>query len=62
MNTIIANNYKSNVYIVDFLNIFSDFREIKYKKDNIDFHSVKHCNKEQDTYDFFKLFFSKYID
>lgn len=50
------------VYVVDFLNIFSDFREIKYKKDNIDFHSVKHLNKEQDTYDFFKLFFSKYID
>jgi hypothetical protein len=50
------------VYIVDFLNIFSDFREIKYKKENIDFHSVKHSNKEQDTYDFFKLFFSKYID
>ena len=62
MDRIIAKNYKSNVYIVDFLNIFSDFREIKYKKDNIDFHSVKHCNKEQDTYDFFKLFFSKYID
>jgi hypothetical protein len=62
MNRIIAKDYKSNVYIVDFLNIFSDFREIKYKKDNIDFHSVKHCNKEQDTYDFFKLFFSKYID
>lgn len=53
---------KQTVYVVDFLNIFSDFREIKYKKDNIDFHSVKHCNKEQDTYDFFKLFFSKYID
>ena len=62
MNRIIAKNYKSNVYIVDFLNIFSDFREIKYKKDNIDFHSVKHCNKEQYTYYFFKLFFSKYID
>jgi len=53
---------KPTVYIVDFLNIFSDFREIKYKKDNIDFHSVKHSNKEQDTYDFFKLFFTKYID
>jgi hypothetical protein len=53
---------KQTVYVVDFLNIFSDFREIKYKKDNVDFHSVKHCNKEQDTYDFFKLFFSKYID
>ena len=52
----------STVYIVDFFNIFSDFREIKYKKQNIDFHSVKHNNKEQDTYDFFKLFFSRYID
>lgn len=50
------------VYIVDFLNIFSDFREIKYKKDNIDFHSVKHSNKEKDTYDFFNLFFTKYIN
>ena len=60
-------NYKEKVidqkvYIVDFLNIFSDFREIKYKKYDIDFHSVKHCNKEQDTYDFFNLFFTKYIE
>lgn len=53
---------EKKVYIVDFLNIFSDFREIKYKKDNIDFHSVKHSNKEKDTYDFFNLFFTKYID
>lgn len=51
-----------NLYIIDFLNIFSDFREIKYKMENIDFHSVKHDNKEKDTYDFFKLFFTKYID
>lgn len=50
------------IYIIDFLNIFSDFREIKYKKQNVDFHSVKHMNKEKDTYDFFKLFFTKYID
>lgn len=48
-------------YVCDFLNIFSDFREIKYKKENIDFHCVKHNNKEQDTVDFFDLFFSKYI-
>jgi hypothetical protein len=48
-------------YIVDFLNIFSDFREIKYKKSNIDFHNVKHHNKMQDTIDFFDLFFTKYI-
>ena len=45
-------------YIIDFLNIFSDYREIIYKKKNIDFHSVKHNNKEQDTIGFFKLFFS----
>ena len=49
-------------YIIDFLNIFSDYREIIYKKKNIDFHSVKHNNKEQDTIGFFKLFFTKYID
>ena len=55
-------NKVGKVYIVDFLNIFSDFREIKYKKENIDFHSVKHSNKEKDTYDFFNLFFTKYID
>jgi hypothetical protein len=53
---------KQTVYIIDFLNIFSDFREIKYKKYNIDFHSVKHLNKIKDTYDFFELFFTKYID
>jgi hypothetical protein len=76
MNKIIAKNYKTiisnnikkdllikkpTIYIIDFLNIFSDFREIKYKKYNIDFHSIKHSNKKQDTYDFFKLFFTKYI-
>jgi hypothetical protein len=67
--TIINNNIKKNslikkptVYIIDFLNIFSDFREIKYKKTNIDFHSIKHSNKENDTYEFFKLFFTKYIE
>jgi len=46
MNKIIAKNYKTiisnnikkdllikkpTIYIIDFLNIFSDFREIKYK-------------------------------
>ena len=53
---------KSKVYIVDFFNIFSDFREIKYKRYNIDFHVIKHTNKIKDTYDFFELFFTKYID
>lgn len=51
----------SPIYIIDFLNVFSDFREIKYKSSNIDFHSVKHENKEQDTIDFFLVFFTKYI-
>lgn len=50
------------IYVVDFLNIFSDYREIKYKKENVDFHSVKHANKEIDTLSFFELFFTKYID
>ena len=44
-------------YVIDFFNIFSDYREIIYKKRDIDFHSVKHENKEKDTYDFFHLFF-----
>ena len=61
-NMIINKAKKPRIYIVDFLNIFSDFREIKYKKDNIDFHSVKHIHKKQDTLDFFKLFFTRYID
>lgn len=61
--TYIKSNIKKNspIYIVDFLNIFSDFREIKYKMSNIDFHSVKHVNKEKDTLDFFRIFFTKYI-
>lgn len=53
---------ESKIYIVDFLNIFSDFREIKYKKENVDFHNVKHFNKTSDTLDFFELFFTRYLD
>ena len=66
MNNIkyIRSNMKQNspVYVIDFLNIFSDFREIKYKMSNIDFHEVKHTNKEKDSYDFFNIFFTKYIE
>jgi hypothetical protein len=66
MNNIgyVKNSLKQNspIYIVDFLNIFSDFREIKYKKLNINFHEVKHINKEKDTIDFFELFFTHYIN
>lgn len=50
------------IYVCDFLNQFSDMREIKYKQLNIDFHSVKHDNKESDTIEFFDVFFGKYID
>jgi len=51
----------NRIYIIDFFNIFSDYREIKYKKLNIDFHSLKHTNKQQDTQDFFDTFFTTYI-
>jgi hypothetical protein len=49
------------IYVTDYLNVFSDYREIKYKQDNVDFHTVKHVNKEKDTIEFFELFFTKYI-
>jgi len=62
MNTTKLSKGPENMYIVDFFNIFSDYREIKYKKENIDFHTVKHHNKEKDTQDFFDIFFSRYIE
>lgn len=49
------------IYVIDHLNVFSDFREIKYKRENIDFHSIKHINKVEDTFAFFDLFFTRYI-
>lgn len=62
MNRLInTKNNISPIYVIDYLNVFSDYREIKYKKLNIDFHTVKHKNKEIDTVSFFKLFFNKYI-
>ena len=50
------------MYVIDFLNQFSDVREMKYKKQNVDFHKVKHINKEKDTIEFFDLFFGSYIN
>jgi hypothetical protein len=62
INDIIAKpNSVCNFYVIDFLNIFSDYREIVYKQKNIDFHMVKHDNKEKDTISFFYIFFTKYI-
>jgi hypothetical protein len=49
------------IYICDFLNIFSDFREMKYKQHNINFHKIKDFNIIQDTFDFFNFFFTKFI-
>ena len=62
-NEKVLKDFKTNspTYVIDFLNIFSDFREIKYKMCNIDFHSVKHINKISDTKDFFNFFFTRYI-
>ena len=59
----VLKEFKTNspTYVIDFLNVFSDFREIKYKMCNIDFHSVKHINKIRDTQDFFNFFFTRYI-
>lgn len=54
-------NANNNTYIIDYFNVFSDFREMKYKKDNVDFHFVKHSAKEKDTIEFFDFFFSKYL-
>lgn len=72
MNKIVGNKWKliapkislkimPKIYVADYLNLFSDFREMKYKKENVDFHQVKHYNKEKDTIEFFELFFTKYI-
>ena len=57
-----TSDQKEMIYITDYLNIWSDYREIKYKMNNIDFHSIKHKNKEIDTFEFFDLFFTKYIN
>lgn len=48
------------VCITDYLNVFSDFREIKYKRLGLNFHTLKYTNKKEDTFDFFELFFTKY--
>lgn len=54
--------YQSEMtYIIDYFNIFSDFREVYYKNMNVDFHNVKHENLSADTIRFFKVFFSIYV-
>jgi hypothetical protein len=53
---------KKKIYVCDMLNIFSDYREIKYIKKNINFHDIKHTNLREDTITFFNMFFTKYIN
>ncbi len=48
-------------YVVDFFNVFSDYRETYYNKFGVDFHTVKYKNIRKDTVEFFDLFFSTYI-
>lgn len=48
-------------YVVDFFNVFSDYREMLYKRQNIDFHTVKHKTKEEDALAFFDMFFNRYM-
>lgn len=56
-------NANSNkIFVCDYMNTFSDYREVKYKKLGIDFHDVKHTNKKTDTLEFFDIFFNAYID
>jgi hypothetical protein len=48
------------VYVIDFLNVFSDYRELKYKIMGVDFHKVKYTTLQEDTVEFFNFFFTKY--
>ena len=50
-----------HIYIIDFLNIFSDYREVFYKKQGIDFHSKKTENLKQDLSSFLRFFFTSYL-
>ena len=65
LNNLLRNCYLSQLkktYIIDYLNIWSDYREMKYNLKNKDFHLVKHKMKLIDTVDFFEFFFTKYIE
>lgn len=52
----------NKIFTIDYMNVWSDYREVKYKKLGVDFHDVKHKNKETDTLEFFSIFFNAYID
>ena len=47
--------------IIDFLNVFTTFREQKYKTNNIYWRDVSHINFKTDCVQFFKWFFNFYL-
>lgn len=49
-------------YIIDFFNVFSDYRETFYKKQGLNFHDIKYNTLQKDTEDFFDLFFTRYLE
>jgi hypothetical protein len=49
-------------YIIDFLNVFSDYREMLYKKQKLDFHTFKDANLQTDLENYFVFFTEKFIE
>lgn len=49
-------------YIIDFLNVFSDYREMLYKKEKLNFHSFKDANLQKDLQNYFVFFTEKFIE
>ena len=49
------------MYVIDFFNVFSDYRETYYKNLGMNFHNVKYTNLLEDTVNFFNLFFDDYL-
>ena len=48
-------------YVVDYFNVFSDYREVYYKNNSKDFHETKYKTIKQDTESFFDVFFTLYL-
>ena len=49
------------MYVIDFFNVFSDYRETYYKNLGMNFHNVKYTNLLEDSVNFFNLFFDDYL-
>lgn len=48
-------------FVIDFFNVFSDYRETYYNRLGVDFHTVKYKTIIKDTCAFFELFFTEYV-